>query len=459
MSRLFTLMLIVSAHAWGGVTLTETQIFMRCYAQLTQTSINPADPLLTPVKNGTKSAAVACMEIFDRAKLNSAGKVSNVSDPVALAVLSTMNRLHASWLSNREFLPTLNFGAINGTKDMFDVESPAFYFTRALLHAGTEFKYVVTATKHLRAIRSIAPTTGTYSGHTKARTIFNGQADFAMVGDLQGIQETGEMPTSYNFVNINGTAFSGSISLGKNYGGGIIGSFPYLFQTINEPTNFRADGATRMPRKWARAIFSDLMCRSMPVVRYGDASIYKNSVSTAPFRQTQGCVQCHVSMDQMAAVLRGWKYLNLDSSDTESRGIDSGLLVAPTLTTSESQWPIHADGNYSLRPTKGLFYFRDSTGSLVSLPLTSISDLGEKLADTHDLYLCAASRYYAYFTGVQIEIDDPVAEGQTSVVDKRHRAAIEALANTLETTQSARSMINALFVTPQYRNSSFQSER
>ncbi len=459
MSRLIALMVILSMPASAGVTLTETQIFMRCYAQLTQTSIDPTDPLLTPVKNGTKTAAAACMEIFDRGELNATGRVANVNDPVGLAVLSNMHRLHSSWLSNKEYLPTANIGAVNGTKDFFDIETPAFYFTRALLKPDTDFKYVVTTTKHLRAIRSTAQATGLYSGNTKARSIFNGQADYAMTGNLLGVEETGELATSYNFVNSVGTTFTGSISLGKNYGGGILGSFPYLFQTINEPLGYRTNGGTNMPRKWARAVFNDLMCRSLPVVRYADAAIYKNSASSVPFRKSQGCVQCHASMDQMAAVLRGWTYLNLDSADAEARGLDSGFVAAPTLTTSESEWPIHADNSYRLRPSKGLFYFRDSTGALEIIPLTSIGDLGAKLADTHDFYLCAASRYYAYFTGIQIEINDPVAEGQTSVVDKRHRTVVENLANTLETTQDARAMINALFLTPQYRSSSFQSER
>jgi hypothetical protein len=455
-----TLALLISAWpAKAGQTLTQTQIFQRCYSQLTQTSLNPADPLITPVKNGTKTAAVACMEIFDRGALGSNGRLAAVDDPVSLAVLRTMHRLHASWLSNRDFLEISGAGA-QGVKDFYDIDSPAFYFTRAVLKTGAQFKSIVTSTKHLRAIRPSLPNLGISSRVTKEQTIFQGAANFAPVGALQGIEETGDMVTNYSLNSLDGTVATGTFPLGKHYGAGILGSFPYLHQTINEERGLKSDGALHMPRKFARSVFSDLLCRTLPVVRYSDVGIYKNSTSKVTFRQSQGCVQCHASMDQMSAVIRGFRYNILESNDgVQVVGLDGGQINPPTTTTSETQWPISADTSYSSRPPKGVFYFRDSNGDLVNIPLTDLVDLGNTLAELPDFYLCAASRYYAYFTGVEVEINDPVMEGQTSTVDKAHRTTIESLATTLKSTQSARSMLNALFSLPQYRNSSFQSER
>lgn len=463
MQRIAILIALAARYGAAEVQLTEPQLFLRCYAQLTQTSLDPKSPLLIPIQNGTKTAAAACLELFDKAALSRNGtSLANTGDVLSLAVLNTLHRLHASWFSEREYFISGGFSANQGLRDYFDTDTPAFYFTRAVFRPNTDFKSAITGSKHLRAIRSDNdPARGFSSGNTKAQTIFGDRAKFAAVGALHGIEETAALPTTYSFLTTNDRQLSGSVNLGAHYGGGVLGSFPYLMLNIRETVNFRTDGAVAMPRKWARAVFSDLLCRSLPVARYADVGVYKNTASPVAFRKSQGCVQCHASMDQMAAVARGFRYLALDSgSRPENRGLDTGSVVPPQAgLASESEWPISADRSYHLRPPKGVLFFRDSNGSLVNLPVNDLADLGETMARLPDFYLCAAKRYYSYFTGVDVSIEDPVVEGQTSRTDKFHRAAVESLAATLQRTQSARATLFQLFQLPQYRSSSFRAER
>ncbi len=457
------LIALTTRVALAETQLTEPQLFLRCYAQLTQTSLDPQSSLLLPVQNGTKTAAQACLEIFDRGSLTTGGTtLVNRQNAVSLAVLNTLHRLHASWFSEREYFVSGAGPANQGLRDYFDTDSPAFFFTRAVFRPNTDFKTVLTGTKHLRAIRSDNdPLKGIASNNTKAQTIFGDKAKFAAIGALQGIEETGTLPTNYSFLTSNDRQLTGTVNLGAHYGGGVLGSFPYLMLNVRSDRNFRSDGAVEMPRKWARAVFSDLLCRSLPVARYADVGVYKNSASPVAFRKSQGCVQCHTSMDQMAAVVRGFRYLALDSgSRPESRGLDTGSVAPPQAgLASESEWPTKSDSSYHLRPPKGVLFYRDATGALINLPVNDLADLGDTMARLPDFYLCAAKRYYAYFTGVDVAIEDPVVEGQTSRTDKFHRAAVERLATTLQTTQSARATIFQLFQLPQYRSSSFKAER
>lgn len=454
------LALAFAPNAIAGTALTETEVFIRCYSQLTQLSLAPNDPLLTAVATGSKTAANACLETFDRAKFGTNGRIANATDQVSLAVLSNFHHLHASWFSVRDYVILRDLAGVAGLKDYYDIDTPAFYFTRAAFAPNVQFKTIVTATKNLRAVRSDNdPAVGVGSRRSKAQSVFGTNATFAPVGPMQGIVETGDLNAAYNFKNTANVTFSGTFPLGKHYGGGILGSPAYMHMTVNEVSTFKSDGALKVPRRWSRAVYSDLLCRTLPLLRYNDAGIYKKSNSTVPFRQSQGCVQCHASMDQMAGVIRGFQYFSLTNSDTTNpKGLQMNTLKAPT-QPAETAWPWEADAQYSLRPPKGVLLFRDATGTLKNIPVDNLQDLGEAMADLNDLYLCAAKRYYAYFTGIDITIGDPVVEGQTSQTDKAHYAAVESLAATLKATQSVRSMLDKLFKSSQYRDSSFDSER
>ncbi len=454
------LALTFATNAFAGAVLTETEVFIRCYSQITQLSISPSDPLLTAVTTGRKTAANACLETFDKARFGTNGQIAVTTDRVSLAVLSNFHHLHASWFSIRDYVILRDLAGQQGVKDYYDIDTPAFYFTRAAFQPNVQFKTIVTGTKNLRALRSDNnPTLGAGSNRSKEKSVFGTNATFAPVGPMQGIVETSDLNTAYNFRNTANVNYSGTFPLGKHYGGGILGSAAYMHMTVNEILQFKSDGALKVPRRWSRAVYSDLLCRNLPLLRYDDVGTYKKSTSTVPFRQTQGCVQCHASMDQMAGVIRGFQYFTLVTSDPLNlKGLQMSVLKTPT-RPAETAWPSEADSLYSDRPPTGVLLFRDSTGTLKNIPVDNLQDLGEAMADLNDLYLCAAKRYYAYFTGIDITIGDPVTEGQTSVTDKSHYAAVQALATKLKTTQSVRSMLETLLKSSQYRDSSFDSER
>ncbi len=449
--------ILAVAFAYGASArevLTPPAVFARCYAQLTQTRVAPDDALLAQVQAGTKSAVAACMEVFDKARFATNGMIPAATRDVGKLVLQTMHRVHASWFLDNQY--TTGVTQVPSTADLYDMQSPAFYFDRAMFQPGVKFNYVVTGAAHLKALRTdMDPATGQWTGHPKTDWIFDSTFRLAPLGELLGVQETGILNTPYNYT-VNSTVRTGSIELGKHYGGGILGSIPYLLLTVSEAPGFRSNGAEAMPRKWSRAVFSDLLCRELPVVRYADVSTFRVAGSTVPFRATQGCVQCHASMDRMAAGIRGFGYTRQGNINNNDYGGDWPLFT-PSNGMAGTEWPSAPQTNYYQKEPDGVFYFRNYKGVLRNVPFRGPTALGTLLAGEEDLYVCAAKRYYSYFMGVDVAEGDPVSPPTLTTVEAAQKKHVEDLGKALkaDANQSLRTLVRTIFELPAYRNSDF----
>lgn len=441
-------------------TLSETALFQRCFGQLTQRQPENNDPLLLAVNSGTKTAIDACLEVLDSAKFTTAQgtRVSSTPGENTLHVLETMNKLHASWFSNKDF-PNVGGAAriLNGIRDIYDTETPAFYFTRALFRTGERFDSVLTLATGLRSVRQIInPDVGVATGARKEQSIFGIAAPLAGKGRLLGVTPVSNLVTSYSYLAGTQTR-SGSLSLGKNYGGGVLGETAYLRLTVGEEANFKSDGGENMPRKWARSVYSDLLCRELPVVRRGDVGSFVAPSSPVAFRVSSGCVQCHASMDRMASVIRGVRYEVHQPSDATVIGGDF-ISFLPVDKPAEATWPTQPLVDYANRPPQGVLFFRDYLGRLINTNVEGPTALGLELAKTDDFYICAAKRYYNYFMGINVDLVDPADPDSPTSLQERDRFHLDrviTLGRALRASQSSRQLIEQILRLEDYKQSGF----
>lgn len=431
--------------------LNNIEIYKRCYAQLTQTFLPATDSILAQVKAGTKTAAVACTELLDRAKfrVSDGNRLNNPTDPLAIMVLNTMNQVHQTFFLAPTLAENSFENSVTGMKGIYDPGEPALYYTKALFDSATPVDYIVTANVHLRADRTGNAPAISSEGENRSKSTFVGSSNFtwASIGQLLGVTPTGNLPITSSFGNAN---------IGETRGGGILGSPTYLLETVNEFSDFKAT-ALAMPRKWAKSVISDFLCRDLPVARLADTNSFVDpSPSAIGFRQEASCTQCHASMDRLSAVNRNFKYLvvrpNVDLS------ILGGLFPVTHATTPSldgNAWPSVPTANYYQRPTIGVLYYRDYKGSLVNQSLTSIPDLGAKLTTQEDFYICAAKRYYKYFLGVDVDIMDPQdARYKNKGADMAaHKSKVIELGLALKTNKSLRTLIESIFKSDIYKQS------
>jgi hypothetical protein len=471
-ARLIALLVSFCSSCSFGGALNPVEILMRCYSQLTQQSIPFNHPLIQKVQSGALKPSDACFEILKAAKFDpKTSQVADTSNAESKSILKTMHKLHTSFVSNLD-ISVLEYPLQIGTRDIFDSETAAYYYTRALFMPQTRFDSIVLSAKHLRAIRTNQfPTKGPDTKHTIDETIFSKFKDknknkiiFAPQGELFGVEEV--MPYQLDYseaaVQMGNTAAEGQVPMADHYGGGILGSAPYLLSTMTDRAAITADGGLKMARGFGKAVFKDFLCRELPVISKADLekvhSDFTQTSSAIPFRQTEGCVQCHASMDRVAATVRNISYISIRriASDSTRRSGGTFLKVESPSGTDTKDWPASSDANFYKRQPDGALFFTDSAGVTHDIKARGLTGLGTALAQQDDLYLCAAKRYYAYFMGVNIPIDSPDnLSGKLSAVDNIHYGNIKNLAKDLKQNQNLLSMIQKIFLLKEYALSDF----
>ena len=447
----------MAAHA---ETLSAEAIYYRCYAQLTGHRAADNDPMLAKLRAGQVKASDACMDLLDSAKLarsqNDYLKLAKNSEE-GRAVLARMQELHTTFFAERTFnVPNVALAPIGGLLDVMDPGSSALYYTRALLGPNVQASSIVTYNRALRPFRTdMNPAKGLFRKVNRGGFYYTNGWRFAPQGELLGLEE---MPGGSEKLTGPGV----SIDISRTLGGGFLGSGAYLMQSVNDDFEFETNVA-KMPRRWATAVFRDVLCREFPVVRLEDAKSFVRPQSPLPFRQEQACNQCHSSMDRIGSVLRNFHYSYFDNKaliPPDKRGAMFFKTFAAD-KPAEAGWPDRQDNDFKNRPTRGTLYFRSATdGSLEKPTISSVHDLGQKMAAQDDFYLCIANRYYDYFTAKGIKLDDAkvlndlAAKDKTGALKKR-LDTVKTLARELKKTQSLRGLVEDIIRSPEYSDSAF----
>jgi hypothetical protein len=419
--------------------LNAVELYRRCFAQLTQNQFPVNDSVYLQVKANKKNPITACLELVDKAKLvkvKDGYRLSNPKDFLAVTVLNTMYQLHQTFFMNK----TLDF--LGSQSGFFDEAEPALFYTLALFGPSTKVSSILTLDSNLVADRTENNPKLSSDGYFLSDLSQPSTANliWASKGNLIGVVNNKKITLVTN------EDIKRKVDLFTSRGGGIIGTPTYLMESVQENFIFKAD-SFKIPRKWAKAVFSDFLCRYLPVVNYEDAKTYVVNDSAAhAFRRSESCTLCHASMDRMAAVNRNFKY---------DQYFLTSSTYPTTITKGGTDWPAVVTENYSSQPTNGVLYFRNYKGNLVNQTVTSIKDLGAKITNQDDFFICAAKRYYQYFTGVDVDVFNPQdSRFRNKGTDmQKHQQNVVKLGLDLKKHQSLKTLIKDILNLPVYKSS------
>lgn len=460
----FFVSLFLSFSVYADTRLTETELFYRCYAHLTSRRPLRNNPLLVQVKANKISAKVACQKVLDKALLASNGKLQ-VQDQEAKAVLKTFTDLHMSFFL-RGGLQSASGRMTMFLNDIYDDQGSALYFTRVLFQ-NKPVNSVLSGTTTFEGIRSDgAPKSIGYSSNISSKffTYSNGKSKtpfrptYIETGDLIGVKPSRKL----NIPVLAGSKQSGNDLL-SSLGGGIVGSKDYLLRSIPSQNGAAPDGANKMNRHWANTVLKDFLCKDLPAVRIIDGQHYKRRSGTSDFRKSDGCIQCHATMDQLAAGGRGLAVSNITSGSANGKNANFRYPFQRNINIKlgSEVWPERAQSNYSQRIPKGTLYFRSYTGELIKKDFKNMSELGKAIAQTDDFYTCIAKKYYEHFTGIKAslaDIQDPFSPIKLSDVELKNREKVIALGQELKKTKSTYKLIESILQSDFYRKEAYSLE-
>lgn len=465
----------LASNSHGLEKKSPLALFKKCYAHLTQKYL-PADHLLRPrVESGEVTPAKACLMVLESAMLKPEGNDEGqlIRDTLeSRAVLRTMNDHHRNWFASEDLvLATPRCPEKCVRADMFhDGQEPALHLTRLLFTEALDFTELVTGVSGMEALRTGGPKENTSQEPTyifQSNNVTAGldpspfpiDGELVQKGALLGVRRISlnsrkhDTIAKSNFKSI----FPKTMYVHRAMGGGVIGSISYLLLNLGRPMPETSDGGIVMSRRWAKAIYRDLLCRDVPVIRISDAMLYVNpkpTSATPPFRKSANCMQCHASMDPLAAASRNITYALspwMDITPTASPTTSTPQIYQfdPVLPREPGQ--VDLDRDFYLRPPHGALLYRDYKGDLINIPVKGLTELGETLTKLDDLYHCAASRYFQHFTGVNVSLDDPRMGGNLSEKQKKYRDFVISLGQRLKEHQNLRQLVQEILESDVYR--------
>lgn len=477
--------------------MSAIEIFNRCYIRMTRQIPDESSQLYLSVESGAKSAEAACMEIYDLASLSADGIMVNRTDAVSKRVLKTFNDLHISWFQSKVYATTI----VGGSLLVRDIEEPALYFTRAAFLSRAKFHSIVTLNQGLQGVRDQISYPVEINNFESQRVLrYGATMPYAMEKDLiisydnilynptrnryttsgvlptrlagEQTVETGALvgikpaalvriPSNVPFPSISPEvvtslkSLSADFNLNKHFGSGIIGSQTFLMANQNLSNREFPDKLTSINRRISSRVFQDVMCHQMPSLSDADVKSEVDSSSPYMFQQQSTCMRCHSSIDGMALSMRNLIHFSssANASSRQTTGVPiSGLVQMPVVTGAST---------FALQPITqtpyiaSLHYRELLSSKVIKTPLVSINHIGTEIAKTNDIYLCAAKRYYKFFTGVDVMLHQKATETN----EKYHQDTVIRLSATLKSKQSVRELINEIFKSETFRTRNYLAEK
>lgn len=489
----------LSLVAWAEKTPRDREVFVRkCYAQLTSQRIQPDSEFLERAKTGEDPVSI-CMDILDLAKLDSSGKISaNQVNGIGAEVLNNMHNLHSNFFTNREFnLHTTQ--ATRTTSNYFDFTQPAYYITKSLFADNWTYDKAITTETSLQAIRTNNNPDQLIWNSTNRRTCaetdqskgcarlipkfynpnspvsnvaasglnclsnpspascrqYKAMMDFnnlfAPTGKLIGIQNHPGVIAPHGFFQFQGgeQLVTDHKNGAKNLGAGIIGDPVFVMSNDTNVGGYKANGASSVPRSWAKAVYEDVLCRQLPALRPSDVGFLQTDNPQAPsFRNSTSCLRCHSGMDQTAGVIRNLQYLYSSSVRSGHYAFISVRLRPWTISSNEA-WRETNDSSWYQKTPFGRLLYRDYEGKLIHQSVNNMQQLGKAISETDDYYLCAAKNYYRHFVNVDLALADPKSPNYVEDA-KEHKEELIRIGLKFKEHKSLRLLIEDIFASKLY---------
>jgi hypothetical protein len=413
--------------------LSDRALVSKCYALLTGESIRPNHRLFIglSLNVGSNKALGICQSLVDAPVVQDGKIVSGnliISNEEALKIARNLMNFHQSWFKSNSVREAITEVFAKDVPHYIYDESVGAIQITALMLMNKPYSELVTGNELYLAERN-----------NEKRTINTGGVWCNTNGgtDLYDFRSAGGLLTGFFTNQSDSTSELCFMNPGQTHGdyrvrtqqlevpgSGILSSGSYVLMNAGFPAavagNFDPmDGGGRVWRRLGQAVFLDLMCRDLPVVRGNDVLNFMQTNAGAPnFRTGRTCMGCHSSMDGMAYNFRQYKMTNvLRSGNPNSTSFWSwpifryrGTMMPSNLVGKLPKDAMPAkDDSFHLRPPEGYFLFRSYTGELHNKGPEAnrdLASLGQNIAATDDLYACAATRYLKYMTGHSVPLTD-----------------------------------------------------
>lgn len=479
------------AQATDAQTLSPVEVYKRCYIRMVRKVPLDSDPLLQDVKNGKRSADNACLTLFDNAQFTTSGVLKNRTSDDAKRVLKTFHDLHRSWLQSK-----VNPSSDPGAHLIRDLEEAPLYFTRAAFLPNEPFRSVVTLQQGLEGVRDQR----TYPQETNnfvSQRILNYRSDMdfprtetdLIVAYVESIYDQ----ATKTFVNLGHKAIREpgpsvietgllvgvkpaeimtfpyyraikttdpelveaervkhvNFKVNEHFGAGIIGSQGFVNLNANLGVNQLANGDGVINRRLTSRIFEDLLCHQLPTLDDADVAAYVDPKSPYEFKHQSTCMRCHSSIDGAGYSFRNiYRYRSAANAGAGSQTVGVPVDMAARFD------PVQGASWYALQPPVGRLHYRELISRTHrNISVDSVQSLGNAIAEGNDLYLCAAKRYYKFFTGVDVSLTSDTK----SDLDKYHRDFVVRLGSVLKDKQRVRDLLAELFKSAQFKTRNYQT--
>jgi len=485
--------------ASAQTNLSEEEIYDRCYLRMVRAVPPDTDPIMLRVQQKKITGAAACMELLDSALFKEDGSLKNPSNAATKAILRTFHDFHGSWFQSRISQVGLAQAFLTNAL-LADQEEPSLFITRALF-GGHRYDSIVTSNEVLQGIRSrgnkanlspfksqrlisypVRPGLPDFSSlinlvvahnrfgtsTTIATTIPDSQ--LVPVGELVGVRPT----TTFIIPAVRSSAAHKLITaadleraalnvpVSVNHGGGIIGSSTFIMQNANLDLDIIPRDETYINRVTAARAFEDLLCHNLPTLTEADVENLVDPKSPLTFQQSASCMQCHAQIDPFA---HGYRNLVLSLSAAFLTSPSSNTVGLPIQTFVKL--PVNSESTlFAQKKPEATLHFRNFRSAKPSkVVVGNLQGLGANLALSQDLYECAAKRYYKFFTGIEVPLNElmppPANASKESVVkhqlDSAHQKSVLEFAKALKEKQSLRGLIKDIISSSAFKSRHFNS--
>jgi hypothetical protein len=503
--------------------LSATAVYARCYAHLTGRRVPFSDARFKAVRAGTLDARAACEALLDSAALDAQGLLHGGVDASASIILNHFYDVYRSWFTVQrmeEGMPMPEYTPY--TADVYDTTMPGLFLAWATFGQDAKYSAVVTHPSPVAAIRVPTGAPVYTSPGAASRSLFDYEVAagnavtmqyqlgfmFDPVNHSLGVRaplsfwnpmpvSTGELagiapgpaapnPLPTTFLTPFSLSDDRTLSLaqlGDSVPGfvgeldtrtslapaGIIATREYLMLNMGHDYTTVPDGALNLYRRWGRNVLSDLLCRDLPAVRTADVAGFLVTDATAqnvpPFRKSTTCLRCHSAVDQMAYTMRNVRWVTAGewlSGDPLHEGYNTAH-VSNFMPQGDApySWSSQPVDNFQTQVPRGRLYYRSYDGTLVDHQVVGASALGEALAQTSDLYVCAAKRHFQMLTGIQVSLHDMGDENNEALnlamtpKDIEYRQFVTNLGLALQQTGDVRAMIKTIMRSKYYALADF----
>lgn len=427
--------------------LTSDELIQKCHFQLTQSLVEI---------NETKT----CEDLI---KGFSFSIDSDIKDPFYLKVLRNFQFLHNG------FYGQYNLNTQNenwGSFELFDPSSPAYGLTASLIDKNIKFKdifkgeiiYTGRRSKEYQPNYLVVKRDDKLllpkdrykwlnGHHVHKKKKWEPYVDWANRGNLIGIERVSPKRNIIDVAYKNEFSYKqmkGSFNIHRSFGGGVLGDRTYAMLNYKDDLLDILDGEKKNMRAWSKSVLKDYLCRELPVLYNLDVQSWVDIDSKLSFQKSSRCMECHVTIDPLSKVIN---HITVGQNNAFAQRID---LESNDIGALQSLIPIDLtesyDKKYKKFKTSGELIYRNYKGELIKISIKDLDELGKKLFEQLDPYICVSKRYLEYFTNLDINLDQLIKNRNYHTAKERYiYQELIRLSQNLMKTQDLKQLIIDIF--------------